>query len=362
MTMRTHFYLSIFCFALACLPLLFFPQFCAVAGAQQASSPSLQTRREPPPSRTIQLNVIVTPKSGAPVAGLQEKDFTVLDNKVPQTITSFRAYNGSQEPIEVILLIDSINIGIDVVAIERIQIDKFLHSNDGRLTHPTTLAVLTNRDVQMQGAYTLDGNRLANSLDKYTIGLRTIGRSAGVEGDIERFDDSMNALRELATYESTRPGRKIILWISPGWPLLSGPGFNLTSKQEQGIFEEITSLTTQLRQSQTTIYSVNPLGANESVSEASYYEEFLKGVTKPQEASFGNLGVQVIATETGGLVLSSNDIAGLLARCVADTGAYYKMSFEPPPAEPRDVYHHLEVTLAKPGLIARTTTGYYAEP
>jgi VWFA-related protein len=352
MTIRPH----------LCLSTLFFPLLCVVAAAQQASSSSLQTKRAPPPSRTIQLNVVVTPKSGAPVAGLQEKDFTVLDNKVPQTITSFRASNGSQEPIEVILLIDSINIGVDVIAEERIQIHKFLHSNDGRLTRPTTLAVLTNKGVQMQGAYTLDGNGLANSLDKYTIGLRTIGRSSGIEGASERFDDSLNALRELAMYESTRPGRKLILWISPGWPLLSGPGVTLTYKQEQGIFDEITWLTAQLRQSQTTIYSVNPLGVSESVPNVFYYQEFLKGVAKPQDANIGNLGLQVIATQTGGLVLSSNDISELLERCVADTRAYYKISFEPPPTERRDVYHPLEIKLAEPGLTARTSTGYYAEP
>jgi VWFA-related protein len=361
MTAYTRLHLSVPCFALACFP-LFFSQFCAMADAQQTSSPAMQTRQGPPPSRTIQLNVVVTPKSGAPVAGLQEKDFTILDNKVPQTITSFNASSGTQEPLEVILLIDSINVGIDVISTERIQIDKFLRSDNGRLTHPTTLAVLTNRDVQMQGAYTLDGNGLANSLDKFTIGLRTIGPSAGIAGANERFDDSMNALRQLAAYESNRPGRKLILWISPGWPLLSGPGIELTAKEKQGVFDQITWLSMHLRQSQTTIYSLNPLGINESLQEASFYEEFLKGVAKPENANIGNLSVQVLATQTGGLVLNSNDISGLLKQCMTDTGAYYKISFEPPQAERRDVYHHLELKLAEPGLTARTTTSYYAEP
>jgi VWFA-related protein len=117
-----------------------------------------------------------------------------------------------------------------------------------------------------------------------------------------------------------------------------------------------------LQQSQTTIYSVNPLGVNEAIPNTFYYEEFLKGVAKPGDANYGNLGLQVIATQTGGLVLSSNDISGLLKQCVADTGAYYKISLDPPPTERKDVYHHLTVKLAEPGLTARTTTGYYAEP
>jgi hypothetical protein len=35
----------------------------------------------------ICLDVVVTPKSGPPVSSLQQQDFIVLDNKVPQTIT-----------------------------------------------------------------------------------------------------------------------------------------------------------------------------------------------------------------------------------------------------------------------------------
>jgi hypothetical protein len=42
----------------------------------------------------IHLDVVVTPKSGAPVNGLQQQDFTILDNKVPQTILAFQAVRG----------------------------------------------------------------------------------------------------------------------------------------------------------------------------------------------------------------------------------------------------------------------------
>jgi hypothetical protein len=41
--------------------------------------------------RRISLDVVVTDKSGKPVPGLQQQDFTLLDDKQPQTILSFRA-------------------------------------------------------------------------------------------------------------------------------------------------------------------------------------------------------------------------------------------------------------------------------
>ena len=48
----------------------------------------------------IHLDVVVTEKSGAPVSGLQLEDFTLLDNNVPQTITSFEAVDGRQAHAE----------------------------------------------------------------------------------------------------------------------------------------------------------------------------------------------------------------------------------------------------------------------
>jgi hypothetical protein len=70
----------------------------------------------------------------------------------------------------------------------------------------------------------------------------------------------------------------------------------------------------------------------------------------------------VLATQTGGLVLNSNDISWLLEQCVADTGTYYRISFEPPPTERRDVYHPLKVVVSKAGLTVSTSTGYYDQP
>jgi VWFA-related protein len=345
-----------------CLSLLFSPLLCAMAASGQANSPALQPGpRQQPPSRTVQLDVVVTPKSGAPVAALKQSDFTVLDNKAPQTITSFQAYNGNQEPIKVILLIDSVNTTFQEVAFERTEIDKFLHANDGHLSHPTLLAVLTDKGVQIHQASS-DGNALATALDSFTIGLRTITRSTGFYGASDRFQLSINALQQLAASEATDPGRKILLWVSPGWPLLSGPNVQLDSKMEQTIFNQIVSISTQLRQDHITLYSVNPLGVNEGVGQTFYYEEYLKGVTKPGNTNIGNLALQVIAKQSGGLVLSSSGIAQILQQCVADTDAYYKLSFEMPPTEGKDVYHSIEVKVAEPGLTARTNTGYYAQP
>jgi hypothetical protein len=75
------------------------------------------------------------------------------------------------------------------------------------------------------------------------------------------------------------------------------------------------------------------------------------------------LSLQIVAFQSGGLALASdNDVAKHIKKCLADTGAYYELSFVPAPADRRDEYHNLLVQVAKPGLTARTRTGYYAEP
>ena len=53
-----------------------------------------------------------------------------------------------------------------------------------------------------------------------------------------------------------------------------------------------------------TIYSIDPLGLDDSAGlRATFYEEFLKPVTVPKNTQAGNLALQVIAIQSGGLAL-----------------------------------------------------------
>ena len=335
----------------------------AVASAQQ-SGPVSQG-----PGGKIYLDVVVTPKNDQPVTGLQQQDFTLLDNKLPVPIDSFRALgskqvsSNNQPSISVILVIDAVNTDYEKIGFERQQIDKFLRVNGGHLAQPTALAVVTDTGTQIQQDFTTDGSALSTALDQYSVGLRSIRRSAGFYGASERLDLSLKALSELAAREASRPGRKIFAWISPGWPLLSGPEVQLGAKQEEQIFREIVGISTQLLQARITLYSVDPLGTADEGFRTFYYQSFVKPVTEANKAQFGNLGLQVLATQAGGLVLNSNnDTAALLQKSMTDTEAYYEFSFNPPVADQPDEYHRLEVRVDKPGLTARTRQGYYAQP
>jgi VWFA-related protein len=332
---------------------------CAASASSQQPNPPAQ-----PANNTIHLDVVVTGKSGPPVTGLGQQDFTVLDNKAPQTITSFQAVNGRQAPIEVILVIDAVNTTYQTVAFARSQIDKFLQAEGGHLAYPVALAIFTDKNFEILGGeFSSDGKALSAALDREDVGLRFIQRSSGYYGAADRLQLSLQALNQLLVSESPRPGRKVVLWISPGWPLLSGPNTVLDSKQQQQIFGDIVSISTKLRQARVTLYSINPLGNGESLSRALYYKEFLKSPSKASQVNVGNLGLQVLAIQSGGLALDfNNDLVSSLQQSLSDAAPYYEISFQSALAQKPNEYHRLEIKFAKSDLTARTRQGYYAQP
>ena len=324
--------------------------------AQQAPPPA-------PPS-AIHLNVAVTEKSGVPVPGLTQQDFTLIDNNAGTPITAFRAATPASEPVQVLLVLDAVNTQFTEVAYEQSQLQKFLKSNEGKLAYPTNLAVITDTGVQNEQSFSTDGNALSASLDHYSAGLRILRRDSGIYGADERLDLSLRAIRQLTSYVAGLPsGRKILIWLSPGWPLLSGPRIQLDSKQQQQIFANIVSFSTQLRAANVTLYSINPLGAEEGVFRANYYQEFLKGVDSPRKVDLGDLALPVLALQSGGLALqASTDVAGMLRRCFEDLQSWYEVSFSAATADTPENYHHVELKVERPGLSVRTRDGYYTQP
>jgi VWFA-related protein len=336
------------------------PLFClfAVSGLAQESQST----------RQITLDVVVADKSGKPVSGLEQKDFTLLDNKQPQKILSFEAVKGgaatADPPVEVILVSDEVNTAFTRVSFERTEIQKFLQQAPGELPRPVSLAFLSDSGIKIGNITTQDGKALIAELDQNKNGLRSITRDQGFYGASDRVGLSLNALQQLAAYEAPRPGRKLVIWISPGWPLLTGPNEILTSKEQQGIFNQIVAISDSLRRARITLDTIDPLGTSDAGGFRTFaYEEYVKGIKKPGQVQIGNLALQVIATQSGGRVLNSNnDVTGEIAMFVADANAFYVLTFEGLPGDGPDEYHSLQIKLDRSGLKALTRTGYYAQP
>lgn len=321
----------------------------------------------PASDHQITLDVVVTDHSGKPVAGLQQQDFKLLDNKEPQNIVSFQAFSGkvaADAPIEVILVSDEVNTAFERVSFERAQMQKFLESGGGELPRPVTLAFLSDAGLKIGNVSGEDGKALVAEMGRHPAGLRSITRDQGFYGAADRVGASLNGLQQLAAYEMPRPGRKLVIWISPGWAFLTGPNEILSGKEQQQIFQQIVAISDALRHAQITLYNVDPLGTSDAGGfQTFYYEQFVKGVKKPSQVQIGNLALGAIAVQTGGRVLnSSNDVAGEIATCVGDANNYYTLTFDTVPADGPDEYHALQIKLDKSGLKALSRTGYYAQP
>lgn len=341
-----------------------------------ASLPAQQSPSSPAPaspaaaaSRSMTLDVVVTDKSHSPMRGLAKNDFVILDNNSPQPITSFQAVDSQSKrpadpPVEVILVVDAVNSGPQSVAYERDQIKSYLLRNGGELPLPVSLVVLTDFSTRMQPVPSQDGKALAALYDQYNTGARDLTRSQGVYGAADRIELSLKTLNSLAAYEQSRPGRKLVAWISPGWPLLSGPEIEISNQQQKGLFSLLVSTDSALRDAGITLYSIDPLGIQDAATNfVQYYKDFLKGVSSPSQMQFGNLGLQVFAVHSGGVAFnSSNDLATSIANCVADADSYYILTYNPPQAAYADEYHSIEVRVEGSHVTARTRTGYYAQP
>jgi len=354
--------------------------FCIVAAGQNTPAPqppaqslvSASAKSIPSPGgtdRQVLLDVQVTDASGAPVRGLQKQDFTLLDDKHPHNILSIEGKSGaagttSAARVEVVIVIDAVNGSYGVVNSERSELKKFLLRNDGKLPYPTSLIFFKGADTKVQDHPSRDGKVLAALADQYATGWPTSNLGVGFYGLTERFDLSTKTLTSLAAYEATRPGRKLMIWISPGWPFLSGGNLELTPKDYRWLFDEIVAVSGALRQARITLYAIDPIGVGDAGgTRVTYYQEFLKGVASQSHGQPGNLALQVLAVQSGGSVVNAtNDLDTAIANCVADADSFYTLTFNTDAAGKPNTYHALGVTVGKPGIKARTRTGYYAQP
>jgi VWFA-related protein len=334
----------------------------------QAPSPAPRSTAPAPAgdaSRQVLLDVVVTDQSGQAVSGLQRQNFTLLDDKQPQPLTSFHAAQNPtatpDPPVEVVLVIDEVNTTYHDVAIVRQQAEKFLSQNDGKLAWPVSL-VFFSASGATGGAPSRDGKALIAELNQRQTVLRGPTRAQGLSGSVERINLSVRTLGQIIDYQVPRPGRKLVVWLSPGWGFLDTPRVELSSKDQQGLFQSIVGISAGMRLARITLYNVNPTGSGGGVLK-SYYKDFIKGVKSANQVRIGNVALQVFAYQSGGLILnSSNDLAGEIAKCVDDANTFYTLSFEGAIGDGPNEYHALAVSVDRPGLDVRTRSGYYAQP
>jgi len=311
----------------------------------------------------IILNVVVTDASGNPVSGLQERDFTLLDNQQPQQIVSFHAVEGrtAKPPVHVIFLIDILNNSFQNVAYELRAVEKYLDRNREQLSFPVSIAVLTEAGIGL-GQPSRDSNALVGQLKKIRMPIATLGSPEG--SNTRQFHLSVQSLTKLVTDQEDVPGRVLLIWMGPGWPPLSDGPYPGTPMDKRNFFAAILNLSAGFREAQMTMDAISSQKLlRENGRPRDDYKHFFKGVQKADQADPGNLALPVLAYQSGGQIFEDDkDLVGDIDRCIADLESYYVLSFDSPHAAQDIEYRALQITVDKPGLSPRTNGSYYAQP
>ena len=294
-------------------------------------------------------------------------DFTLLDNGQPARIRTFHNALEAAEPApELIFVLDTVNLTPQQLTQAESAIVQFLRQDNGHLKFPCFLYRLKRDGLFSSLRPVLDGALLVKELEQTRSQLAVWRSGRDDEPNLLRAwttisqpnELSLRALGAIAIEQRDVPGHKIVVWIGPGWPVNGG---------EIG-FDEATELSTRLREARITLDNVNvwpdPI-------QALNYHNYLEAPRSQKDMQPAKLGLQVIATHTGGLVLDSSGESNLdlngnlqrdIARCVAEMRNFYTLTFNPPPTYTMDEYHSLRAQVGPPALTVRAPTGYYNEP
>ena len=418
-----------------CLALLVvLPTFCAPGQSEAGQSPKAPDILHVT-THMVQVNVIVKDDHGHPVPGLSQSDFTIFDDGKPQEISSFaveqtrppvsippvppdiftnipdRQSGGS--PAVTVILFDGLNTRWEDQARVRVQILKFL-----KQLQPADRVGLYTLDTRlvMLHDFTSDSESLVKALNSYSgrsgnevkdseadnaenppqwvdsvqdlQGMSGALSSAAVSNGIaqwlanavaaeanyymnQRVAMTVNALVAIADHLRGVPGRKNLVWVSSGFPLLEGMDqFEQTGDFSRGntYGEEIKRAAEALNDVNLAIYPVDARGlmvdpsfeVNSRPPSMAAYRR-MQRLKLPQHLADNFPTMDEIAKRTGGRAFyNTNDIQGAIRQVIDDSQLTYLLSYYPTNTVWNGQFHKIKVKVDRPGLHLQYRDGYAA--
>src|SRR4029078_3375487 len=162
---------------------------------------------------------------------------------------------------------------------------------------PVSVFELTDSGLWTATHAASDGNMLAHEIEHNALTL--VRSNPGWHQRTGPFTSplevALKALGQIETDERRRPGRKLLLWIGPGWGIGTGEAGSL--KTESDLFGTITWFSDLLREAHVVLYS---FAAGELDSRRPLYEDYLEGVSSSNKANLVHLNRNVLAVQSGG--------------------------------------------------------------
>jgi len=339
-------------------------------------------------ARLVVLDVVVTDKSGKLIDGLTEKDFQVFEDGKQQRIRSVEAPSAhmlpanstltafdpaqpaafGQSPVN-ILVLDQLNTHFADASYARRQMRDYLTSLPARLAQPTTLLAVFDNHFKLLQGFTRDRDALEHALEaaptQYGWKLEVNGRTD--HGPIERLDESLRALEEMAQSYARVPGRKNLIWVGGGFPSMDPAALSANDIHE--VEDAIHHVTNVLLDTRVTLYAVDPattLPGMAEITDATQMAFVLAAgdsMVGGVDPFSGTLDFDRLGPLTGGRVIRGrNDIAEQIADSV-DLGAnFYTIAYTPSStSDAKAKFRKIRVVCLRADLTAATRNGYYNE-
>jgi VWFA-related protein len=350
--------------------LLFIPAQEFKAQAQQPPSgvPTLRVT-----STLVFLDVTVLDKSGHPVvSGLARNDFTITEDKKPQRIFSFEApqthvmdaaagddNRAGKAPVT-ILVLDLLNSDFADFAFIRYSVKKFLDRQPAKLPAPAELMVVGNQSLEMLQSYTRNRAELLDALNRLPAALPIKKMDSYFFWD--RFQQSIDALQQIALQNKGVPGRKNVIWVGHGGPGINLYGPDFSEQDVEGLKQYVHSTANMLVDSRISLFVIYP-GLKVTGREMSISGMDADADIGDDDPFSGDINFGVFANETGGkLYFDRNDIDRLIARSQLLGSEYYTLTYQPQDQD--DVangrFRRIRVTLRDRNLRVVTKAGYFA--
>ena len=301
-------------------------------------------QQQAPNQMTIELTSVATGNNNAPVEDLKLEDITVKDNNKKQDIVSFdkivagAPVTPGKPGLYNVVLLDCLNTTYRDLPENRAEMLRVLYElskadsltfltlwqkvrvvEDPGMQPPTLMSRLAS-----QGSQGLAGDR--PNLESYDwvfsdqLGMYQLFTPAGVVG-IRRTEESMIALRTIAANYQNRSGRKNLIWISQGFPVIAG--------QTMG---------------GVAIYPID----------ARY-------LSTTDTGSSDRADMQAVAKESGGVAFQSRrDVANCVREALNDTRTTYRLKYAMPTFKYDGSSHATKVETGRKDIKLRYRGEYYA--
>ncbi len=189
---------------------------------------------------------------------------------------------------------------------------------------------------------------------------------------------TLTALMQIAQAYAGVPGRKSVIWLTDGMPILlynalaGGIKGNSALNGDPELIDDYEQAFTALNNANIAIYGVDVkgiktnrtyqgTGMSQAMHNPIYQTRAAANVVSP--TSYNDDAIKVLSSATGGKSCTAN--AGLedcVDEAIADSSSYYILGFYVPQQERKAGWHKLEVKLVNERGAVRSRSSYYLAP